>query len=498
MQVNFSSQTLVEIFRDLYHGERSGMLQLVRGDSEKRIYFDRGMILFAESDVEEEDLGRRLLAEGKLSAGALAEARRNIGGPKDLAQALVNRGLIGKDALSHTVRYLLERVVVTVFRWEGGTARFNDGWLLQEILESDVLLTFELILKGIDGMVGFAPVREAMRGLRNRLQLAPRCPVPLERLALTPAHGYILSRVDGSVGVEELLTLLPPGEEDRACRFVFGLLAMGVLRYDPPLNEGPLRVAALLRDHADQVALERMQEEEISQVYEKIRSSNPHGVLGVSPAASREEIERAYQNAKERFSRDRIAPRVWEKMRSELAVIESRLVEAYLTLNQARRPESAAQAGAGGAAGAGAPQAVEDLLVRVEMDKTVAKIALEESTKTAESYYQKARRFMRDGDFHNAIQYGKLAISYNEHDARFYALVGECQARNPDGRWQRMAEQNFLRAVELDPWNADYRIMLGRFYKVRGLKLRARRQFEEALQLVPSLEAAVAELKQLG
>ncbi len=497
MQVNFSSQTLAEVFRDLYLGERSGVLHLVRGISEKKIYFDRGMILFAESDVEEEDLGRRLVSEGKISPGALAEARRNVSESKDLAQALVNRGLLGKETLSHTVRYILERVVTAAFRWEGGTARFSDGWLLQEIFESDTVLTFELILKGIDGMVGFEPLRDAMRELPNSLKLRARGPVPLDRLALTPTHGYILSRVDGRIGVGEILALLPPGEEDRASRFLFGLLAMGVLQFDPPLTEGPLRVASLLRDHADQVALERMQEEEIAEAYEAFRNRNPHELLNVPHGAPREEVERAYGDAKARFNRDRIPPRVWEKMRAQLAVIESRLVEAYLTLNQTRAPETSSEARDDGASGRQPPQAAEDLLVRVEMDKTKSKMVLEANAKTADSYYQKARKFMREGDFHNAIQYGKLAISYNPQDARFYFLVGDCQVRNPDARWQRTAEQNFLKAVELDPWNADFRITLGRFYKNRGLKLRARKQFEEALQIVPAHDVALAELKTL-
>ena len=89
LATSFSSQTLAEIFRDLYLGERSGVLSVARGTLEKRIYFDRGMILFAESSADDEDLGRRLVGEGKISAGALAEARRNISEPKDLAQALV-------------------------------------------------------------------------------------------------------------------------------------------------------------------------------------------------------------------------------------------------------------------------------------------------------------------------------------------------------------------------------------------------------------------------
>ena len=496
MQSTFSSQTLAEIFRDLYLGERSGVLDVSRGNVEKRIYFDRGMILFAESGADDEDLGRRLVNEGKISPGALAEARRNISEPKDLAQALVNRGLIGKETLSHTVRYIVERVVQSVFQWEGGTARFSEGWLLQEIFESDIVLTFEVILKGIGSMVGFEPIQDAMKGLDNRLKLRRPPPVPLERLALSPAHGYILSRVDGSSRLQDVLALLPPSEEGLACRFLYGLLVMGVVNYDPPVGEGAFRVAAILRDHADTVALERLQEKMVLETYEGLKNKNPHEVLGLPSNPSRDSIERAYEEAKEKISRDRILPRIREKLRAEIAVVESRLVEAYLTLAQARSGEAPGRADDGPSARES--HGMDDLLVRVEMDKTKTKMAIEENAKLAEAYYLKARKFMREGDFYNAIQYGKLAISYSAEDARFYYLLGECQVRNPEARWQRMAEQNYLKATQLDLWNAEYRVSLGRFYKKRGLKLRARKQFEEALLIVPTHETALKELESLA
>ncbi len=495
MQEHFSSHSLAEIFRDLYLGESSGVLHLARGGIEKRIYFDRGMILYAESSSEDEDLGRRLVSEGKISAVALAEARRSIGESKDLAQALVNRGLIGKDALSHTVRFIVERVIEMVFKWDGGTARFSEGWLLQEIFESDILSTFEVILKGIGGMAGFDPLKDALRGLDNRLGIHVPSPVPVERLALSPAHGFILSRVDGSSSLKEILSILPPGEEDLACRFLYGLLVMGVVVHDPPVAEGPFQVATILRDHADHVALESLQRKAITQRYEELKNETAYQILGVTPTATREDIETAYRETKERFARDRVLPHVKEKLRAELAVIDSRLVEAYLTLSQARSADPVARqedSPAGDAIG------LDDLFVRVEMDKTHTRRVIEKNEKVADSYYTKARKFVREGDYHNAIQYAKLAISFAPEDARFYFLMAECQIRNPDARWQRMAEQNYLKATEFDPWNADYMVSLGRLYKRRGLKLRARKQFEQALQTVPSHEAAMQELEKLG
>ncbi len=495
METTFSSHSLAEIFRDVYLGERSGVLHLSRGDGEKRIFFDRGMILYAESSQEDEDLGRRLVDEGKISPGALAEARRNISESKDLAQALVNRGLIGKEPLSFTVRFVVERIVQSLFQWEGGNARFSEGWLIQEIFESDILTTFEVILKGIYSMVGFSTIRDALAGVDARLKLRTPTPVPVDRLALSPAHGYIISRIDGSSRVDDVLSLLPPGEEDLACRFLYGLLVMGVVVLDPPPAEGPFRIEAILREHADALALEKLQEQMVAEAYESFRTQNPHEILGLRPNPRKEEIERAYDDLKSRFGRDRLLPKVRDKYRSELALIEGRSLEAYLTLSQAMHAEVARRPDESGPV---RDVGASDLLVRVEMDKTRAKVAIEESSRQAEAYYNKARKFVREGDYHNAIQYGKLAISYAPDDARFYFLLAECQVRNPEGRWQRMAEQNYAKATELDPWNAEYRITFGRFYKKRGLKLRARKQFEEALQIVPSHEVATKELETLG
>jgi hypothetical protein len=492
MRLPFSSHTLPEIYRDLYLGESTGVLHLCRDDVEKRIFFDRGMILYAESPLPDEDLGNRLIREGKLSTGALAEARRNVAQSIELPQALVNRGLIGKQALRASIRSLVDSVVRTTFQWPGGTARFAETWPVHDVFEGDVVRTFEYLIHGIARMEGFEPIQDALKGTTSHIRLREPQPLPLERLALSASHGFILSRVDGRSTVRDLLSLLPPETEEPACRFVYGLLVLGILVYDPPLGEGPFRVTSLLRDHADSLVLETHQEKMIAQAYEEMRGKNAYELLGVTVEASRQDIERAYENIKDAFSRDRILPRVREKLRSELSVIESRLVEAYLTLTQIDQPR---------------PEDIEtrreevrsdDMFVRLEVDKTPTKRRLEEAAEVAESYFQKARRYQREGDYHNAIQYGKLAVSYNSEDARYYFLIADCQVRNPEARWQRMAEQNYLKAAQLDPWNADYLVHLGQFYRRRGLVLRARKQFEQALKIAPHHEVAARELESLA
>ena len=66
VQEHFSSHTLAETLRDLYLAERTGVLRLRRGDVKKEISFQRGMIVLAASNADDEDLGRSLMREGKI------------------------------------------------------------------------------------------------------------------------------------------------------------------------------------------------------------------------------------------------------------------------------------------------------------------------------------------------------------------------------------------------------------------------------------------------
>ena len=179
-------------------------------------------------------------------------------------------------------------------------------------------------------------------------------------------------------------------------------------------------------------------------------------------------------------------PRVRERMRTELGTIEARLTEVYLAL-ESKSPERR-------------PQPAEETLdleaatLRREVTKTEVAATVEEGAQLAEAYYLKAKRYFTERDYFNCIQFCTQAIRQNDRVARYHALLGEAQMRNPERRWQKMAEQSYLQAIKLDPWCADYLVSLGQFYRKNGLGARAKRQFERALELQPSHAKAAEEL----
>ena len=461
--------------------------------------FDRGLIAGAESNVPEERLEDWLSSAGIASASALEEARIHASDPPDLPRTLVLRDLVRREALSEALPRRVGSIVQAAFAWDGGRFRFEDRESVVTQLEPDVVSTAQWILDGVKTVGRFDPVLESVSRVDRRLRCRRPSPVPVDRLRLTPADGFTFSRVDGSTTPGEVVSVLPPDEEDGAVRFLYALLVLGVLELDPPVSEGAFRIGNLFREQADRRILESTQEQTVQTAYATTASSSPHDVLGVMPEAKPDAIERAYQAAKNMFAADQLLPAVRAKLRTEIATIESRLLAAYVQLNQPEREEATPEPVADGGEGGGeAGGGVEDMLVRVEMDKAKSKIAHEKATQAADSHFAQARRALREGDFHNAIQFVKLAISFNDQDARYFRFLGECQARNPGARWQHMAEQSLTRATELDPWNADHRVRLGAFYKKRGMASRARKQFEEALHLSPSHPQATEELASLA
>ena len=81
---------------------------------------------------------------------------------------------------------------------------------------------------------------------------------------------------------------------------------------------------------------------------------------------------------------------------------------------------------------------------------------------------------------------------------RMRADIAAALLHNPDTKWQRLAEESYRKALEIDPWNADYLVCLGRLYRKQGLTTRARRHFEMALEILPAHIQAREELSSLS
>ncbi|HEY3174405.1 MAG TPA: DUF4388 domain-containing protein [Candidatus Polarisedimenticolia bacterium] len=496
MSEHFTSHYLAEILRDLYFEESTGTIE-VRNPSGRfvTLHFDRGMLYFAEGNDPLEAFEAHLSSSGALPAGTLSKLKGSASEPLEMAANLVSRKILSREQVAPAIRSLVEGGVRRAFSWPSGTYEFKARQPVSGFFEPDVLFTFECILKGIGGMAYFEPLKQVLLSLPGRLALSKNVFLPVERLALKPQHGYILSRIDGSMRIEELALVLPPGEEAESLLFVYGLAVLGIVVFVPPINKGLFSLREVMLGHYESTAREEREASLIRDTSARMMGQSPADLLGVEPDAALPELQHAYEHLKGTFRRSRFCDRTRERFKRELALIDNKIAEAFLKL-QVERLEKAGRAASGDAPLSEIDP--ESILVRREMVKTEAQAAQEENVKLAEKYYQKAREYFSDKDYHNCIQFCRLAIRFSTDSAPVYALMAEALLKNPNTKWQKMAEEALQKACEIDPWNAEYEVTLGNFYRGQGLEIRARKHFEKALEILPSHIEAKAALKVRG
>jgi tetratricopeptide (TPR) repeat protein len=476
---HFTSHYLAEVLRDIFLQEKSGHLELLSSTGPKNSFeFDRGMLVDADSPSGAAMMAAALRDAGVVSAEILLETVPDCTTASDLAKALLKRGVDTK-AIVPGVKGLIRRALTDAFSWQAGTYAFETRRPGGCTFKPDVLFTFESILGGIEVMSHFDPLKEALVELPGRLRMSQHQFMPLQRLTLRPHHGFVLSRIDGSMN---------------ALKFAYGLLVFGLVVIDPPLGDGSFQLRTIMTAHNEERARIQAEVKMIREALDRMSGRTPAEILNASGSDDPGEVRATYEELRARFRRERLSVTVQDSMKKELDLIDSWLTEAYFKLELGSLEDNQRRAHEGSGV---TSISKDDLVKRREFSKTERQATLEQNIRLAEDYYAKAREYFREGDYHNCIQFCRLAIRFNNESAEGYHLMGEALSLNPDRRWQRQAEEAYRQATELEPFNVEYFVTLGLFYKERGLDRRARAMFDKALGILPSHPVASREIQDL-
>jgi hypothetical protein len=484
--------SLAELIRNLYLEERSGTLILSRSGAEKRVWLLRGMILSASSSLEDERLPAFLVQRGLIRPEE-ADALRGLD-DRQSGEALVGRGQVAIPAMRQVVRDLTQQILSAVFRWEDLEFNFEEGPVPVGLMESNVIVSFELIIRALRLMGGFDQVRDAMLRQERAIGLSDNPYLPLEQLGLTSLQGYLVSRIDGRTKARDILSLVPSADEESAARFLFGLLILDLAKFIPPIGPGLLSCEDLVRGEDEKRRREEREQKQILDYYNLACKDDAVALLGFQEGADQDQVKAAYQALRERFDPSRFLRNVQVAMKEELQIIEARLIEAFLAVRcQGLGP---LRKGAG-SAGKGSTPNLAIMALRKELTKTEKQSVEEERLRLADQFIVKAREYWKVNDFFNCLRYCEFSISHNPNAAEAHGLLGQALARNPDYRWQKRAENSLLRATELEPFSPAHWMNLGEFYRSHGLVAKARKSLEKALAILPSHAEARRALESL-
>jgi curved DNA-binding protein CbpA len=232
----------------------------------------------------------------------------------------------------------------------------------------------------------------------------------------------------------------------------------------------PLRRVTPIKERARPVTTPDL-ENEMLQRFEQMRDQDLYQVLGVASGSFEDDVRRAYYTLAKRFHPDKFTR---EEMKTKAEKVFAHITEAYSTLynTETRRKYD------------------EDQALR----KTAHTEKKLDSGDMARQNFKHGKDLLDKGRPGEAIAFLQNACDQDPSKTEHFHYLAIAQSRNP--RWRKDAEENFLKAIERDPTNAELYAALGTLYSKGGLHSKARDQFKKALQWDPANEEALSGLQQ--
>ncbi|HET9478552.1 MAG TPA: DUF4388 domain-containing protein, partial [Pyrinomonadaceae bacterium] len=494
MNGQLSEQPLAELIREISAKSLAGKLQLQHDRVKIVIYFDKGELVYATSNVRTLRLREYLLKAG-IAEAALArydQRRPDI----ELARTLTADHLLSPAAAQQIQTKQVTDTLRLALSWTEGAWEFDPRSRLDEKLNIDIDTSALLLDTGRR-----LPPKFAASRFRNSAELISPASSPPESTNLLPTEVFLLSRLDRPTPLNELFAVSGISENETYV-IVYSLVLAGLLEREhwsdvfrrqpaaaqtlPATQENPPQPAPPTPEKpADE-------QDEAKSFLEQLNSAETfYDVLGVSKESSPAQMKDKYYELARRYHPDRFR-KAEPSLLARLETAFARIAQAYDTL---RDDNLRANYDAKLAARRKAQQLADATAKPTTTPTTPQGAAPANPSEPAISVAERAELHFKEGL--EALELGQRkaavglfasAANAVPKEARYRAFYGRLLAEHEHTR--RAAEAELQAALKLDPTNGEYRVMLAELYRDLGLMLRARGEAERAIASDPNNQKA--------
>ena len=452
--------------RDVFFNKKTGRLVYRRGNILKYFFFQKGAIFQVKTNQPDERLGEILYKLDRIPKEAHAKMEDYIEPNKNLGEVLKSRGVISEEDLAEALAHQIRESVLNVFPSFDAEIDFQPhAEYGAEIGESRTSVPL-LIEYGIRRMQT-NPLLQAF--------LARRTPKPGRRAyayLLTADEKDILEKIDGKDVAEViLLTLTVPPDQFWKSLYLFYCLDIVEFEgkgVEPRREKEPEKPSGgeIPRDVPPQVAA-------ILALRNTLPSMTFYQVLDIPRTATEEDVKKAYFQMARRFHPDRFERKLVAEYKDQIDAVFDAITNAYRTLSNkdARR------------------------IYDVKSGSASTQEDVQDSFHKAEIKFRQGKTLYSQGRMDEAIAYLEEAVRVRKNKGDYYLLLAMAESKIP--AYVRKAEKDFLKAIELEPWNPEGFVGLGLLYQDEGLKTKAIRQFEKALEAETDHATALEALEEL-
>jgi curved DNA-binding protein CbpA len=428
-------QGLARTLADCALEKRSGIVTAVRGKLKRLFCVEDGLLIFATSNVIEEQFSEMLVRERLVTVGALAGAQRSSDrlGVK-LTRLLIDESIVEEPLLLPVLEQHVRELLFATLDWTDGESTLArgrpdlDGEVTTRL--SCVPLLFEYVFER---------------------------PAKLEEICAR--IGSLLDGCNGTKTMDELVAGTP-GDEELKWRTLYGMLLLGVVE------------PSTTRREAEEEAVSR---EDVLAQLRGVENADYYTVLGLGPTVSQSRIREAYYVLARRFHPDRFRTGPLEALREQVEGYFATVTEAYNTLYNPRlRAAYDEQRASGGK----------------------EKEAAQGAAYLARENFRRGKALISKGRFRDAVTSLENAVQLDGRNATYRLELGQLLARNP--RLRKQAEEQLIEVNRIDPSLYDGYLALGELYLKTQRKDDAIRLFQDVLRWEPGHVEATERLRELG
>jgi curved DNA-binding protein CbpA len=469
------NRKLLDVLLDLHKNERSGVLRVERGSEKKQLVLNKGLLVFAESNVPAEHLVKIIVKLNLLSRTKMNEIAALMKSGKTSEEAILSMSGLETQSLEKGRYEQAITILASLLSWDACEMRFYSG---EDIVRYHLNLYLPLLE---------AVVISARRAISNRMVPIPanfmqgviratgtsaeiNCIFPLNNV-----EAYVYSLLHKPANAGEVLALIPSTEENPQ-QILLRLFLLGLVESNEPLSQsgGSLSVES-------SSAVKMLEDMIVS-----FGSASLYDILSVAPDANPDEIQAAYHQMAKQYHPDRFQSSDYSAdARNRAEQVFTYINKAYLTL--------------------------KDPVFRADYDekrlKMESKVEAElkaraggqaDDEKTAEAIYRDGRNHLANGDFEKAVEHLKACVWLCPNKAKYNHFLGVAESEIP--KLRKSAEQHLLKALELDNTSAGTRLALARLYIQVTLRRKAELQLQELMHWDrenPEVLKLLTELKEL-
>ncbi len=477
----------------------TGILSLKRKGVEKKIFFDSGQPVHAESNLLHETLGRFLVEEGAITSDQEQKAVvKMIESQKPLGEILISDGSIEAAKLYDSLKKNIVVKILDCFAWEEGeySLQEEDGFL--ERIAPLRINAGRMILKGVDSALSFDRLVQINPSISTgAFRVVANAPIDLESMSLNTEEVRFLRAMKEAKSSSEISKELGITQE-AAAKFLYSLSLLGLLQ---PATAGEgmsldeLVSATLLKslqpkdpeptlpaNDPEALALAN----EIAKDHMHLMSLNHFELLGVTESAGAVEIRDKFIEFSVKYGPSRFRGPALGEFRDRGEEIFLRGVKAFGTLSEY--------------------ESKTKYLDKLKAERSKAgsdgkKKAAGESFKIqttlldADSQFQKGVRALKEKKYDKAIEFFEYAKDCDGRKGNYAAYLGWAKYQQNPERNRKEAEAILGEAQKIRPENADAAFLLGKFLLATGSRNDALTHLKRAVELNPKDVEMVRELR---